>query len=157
MDWTNPLVYISAGVILVGAGLWAGRMEYFRTSAERMLTEIRDDIKRIFDRLPSAVISSASPNILTDLGRKVSSEIKAYDWANSQVASEHLTFRVKGKNQYEVQKFAFAYVKECFLPPEFIQAMQTSAYENGISYDEVLDVLGIELRDALNASLADEP
>ena len=40
---------------------------------------------------------------------------------------------------------------------EFMNEMQISAYENGITYDEVLDVLGIELRDALNASLADEP
>ena len=159
MDWGNPAIYIIPALALIGAifaaGTWVGGMNSFKntvgSSIEKIsssIDEIRDDIKKLFERLPATSITSGSPITLTELGKSISKEIEASDWAKNKV--EEFLSDVQGKQPYEIQEISFEYVKEKFKPSdEFNRKMQECAYKNGVSIDGVKDVLAVELRDAL--------
>ena len=54
---------------------------------------------------------------------------------------------MQGKSSYEIQSQCFDFVDQAELEQSMRQAVLDCAYENGISEDQVLDVLAIELRD----------
>ena len=155
MNWENPVIYIIPAIAVIGAlvtvGIWIGNMNSFKDTVGDTLKEIRDDIKKLFERLPPAVISEGSPISLTELGRSISEEIGASTWAEEQV--EGLLSKAIGKQPYEIQKFSFDYVEKEFMPSvtsgEFYHKMLECAYNNGVSMDKVGNVLAVELRDAL--------
>ena len=152
MDWGSPVTYIIPALALIGAifaiGTWVGGMNTFRNTVGDTIKEIRDDIKKLLERLPAKPIAPGSPITLTDLGKSISEEIGGSIWAKDQV--EKFFPDVQGKNQYEIQELSFDYVKKKFEPPDaFYQKMQECAYEKGVTIDGVKDVLAVELRDAL--------
>lgn len=152
MDLSNPVFYIMlAGLIgmLISIGIWIGKIEYFRGTVDKMLREIRDDIKKIFERLPSPeTVESNSPRRLTDLGKDISKHLKASTWAESE--SDKLFSGVQGKQPYEIEELSFEHVERRAdsLKP-FSQRIQKCSYERGVSIGGVKAVFAIELRDAL--------
>lgn len=160
MDWTNPAVYIGI-LAIIGAifsiGKWVGGMNSFKKSMDAFskrvdsaISEMRDDIKKILERLPPSppVASMGSPLRLTEFGQSISETIEAGVWA--QKTAEDTVHRVKGKRPYEIQEFCQTFVKEEFQPSEdLLQKMQDCAYDNATSLDQVKEVLALELRDAL--------
>ena len=64
---------------------WSGRIDEKFVSVDAFMREIREDVKNIFNRLPPSTVSGNSPRQLTDLGKKVSEEVRAEDWAGSIV------------------------------------------------------------------------
>ena len=64
-----------------------------------------------------------------------------------QADREQLVGTVQGKSPYEIQSQCFDFVEEAELGQSMRKAVLDCAYENGISEDQVLDVLAIELRD----------
>lgn len=147
----NPLMILAAlavGTVLYKTITWIANVNSDREKFHEFMNEVRDDIKKILGRLPSASISSGSPIQLTDLGREISTKLGAREWAEKAAAK--LGERVKGKQPYEVQEISFNYVKEEFSPTNELETkIGMCAYESGIDRDGVLDVLAVELRDTL--------
>ena len=116
-----------------------------RSILRDFMKEIREDIKKIFERLPSPTLSGNSPLRLNTLGQSISGKLRGRTWAE-QVAKQ-LVGTVQGKSPYEIQSQCFDFVEQAELEQSMRKAVLDCAYENGISEDQVLDVLAIELRD----------
>ena len=71
--------------------------------------------------------------------------MKGQTWAKQ--TAKQLVGTVQGKSPYEIQSQCFDFVEEAELGQSMRKAVLDCAYENGISEDQVLDVLAIELRD----------
>ena len=151
-EWiNNPVVVVavlSVAGLIFATGQWVGRVNSHVSGVSALLKEIRSDIKQILSRLPPIAVAGDSPLRLTDLGESVSKTLDAKRWAG-QIAST-LSERPSDEPPYEIQDFCFRYVKQELKPiPEQDAQLRMCAYENGIELDKVLDVLAIELRDAL--------
>ena len=163
-SWIAPAITAVVAIILMhltfsrsskDAGKWEGSVtakiesfEKFAKDVREELREIRDDVKKIFERLPAQATASESPVPLTDLGKKISKEIEAPKWVEQVISS--LVPQVNGKGHYDIQEFCFEYVKgESVLTEKMDKRVKSSAYDNGIEKWQVLRVLAIELRDAL--------
>ena len=141
---------IALGTVLFVTGRWVGGVNEHRNSVKDILAEIREDIKNILKRLPPSTVASESPLRLTDFGQDISEQLDAGTWAQRTAAE--LRNEVEGKQDFEVQEFCFTYVGEQFKPDdEQGRKVGRIAYENGIDREQVLNVLAIELRDALLA------
>ena len=158
MEWfvNSPAAIIAVGTAiiavvsaLIGIGIWIGKVTFnlsaLNTSLSDFMKEIRTDIKKIFERLPSPTLSENSPLRLNDLGQSISEKLKVRTWAKQ--AAEQVVGTVQGKSPYEIQSRCFDFVEETDLGQSMRKAVLDCAYENGISEDQVLDVLAVELRD----------
>lgn len=132
----------------IAVSIWGGRVQEHKKGVTEFMKEIRDDIKKIFDRLPPNPVGAGSPMKLTELGEEISKEISAKQWAIR--TAESLVGKIEGKKEFEVYDFCVKYVNEDFQPTEEQNDMlRESAYEHGIKNEQVLGVLAVELRDAL--------
>ena len=157
-QWLNtPVIVIVVLAMMGGAvrlGRWMGEVNTDRTNFKEFMREIRDDIKdirqeisRIFGRLPPSSVADGSPLRLTDLGESISASLEARDWA-ARTARE-LAAQVEGKLPYEIQDFCYEYVANFTPTPEQEVKIRMSAYERGVDREQVMNVLVIELRDQL--------
>ena len=117
------------------------------------MVEIRKDIKDILGRLRPATVGTGSPTTLTDLGLSISQVLGASAWAERH--AKILASQAAGVPAYRTEEIAFNYVGDKFKPDDAMddakERIKQCAYENGINRRKVLDVLAIELRDALLA------
>ena len=136
-------------VICFKVGEWKGSVDKDRQKFNQFITEMREKIGDIINRLPSRrLLEEQSPLRLTDLGREIGQEIGAREWAANMVA--HLKTEVERKSPYQLQDFCFDFVKtKLELTPEQTARVESSAYSHGMKIEKILDVLVIELRDAL--------
>lgn len=162
MDWISEhpgwfTLILAVASLIFFAGRWVGGINDLKDTVGTAISEIRDDIKKIFERLPPPTISQTSPLKLTDLGRDISGEVNASQWADTN--SKRLMERLRGKKPFEIQEFCFKYVKGAeFKPtPETENAIRESAYNHGTTVDQVKDVFAIELRDALLSLTGQSP
>ena len=163
-DWyANPLVWIGllslAAVVfglVFGLGQWKGNLDSDRASFKEFMTglkgdlaQIRSDINRIFERLPSPrPLASGSPLRLTELGREISARLDAGTIADGLLPQ--LRERSSGMQPYEIQELCFKHVQEEYGPPEDVEALiRQCAFDDSLKRKEVLDVIAIELRDRL--------
>ena len=166
MDWlTNPATYaaIFAGIgviILIGDRVFSGGRLFERISVlqdtiktiNKSIDEIRNDIKDIFGRLPAETFKSNSPRTLTDLGKEISENLKASDWAEEH--STRIFSSFQDKQPYEIDRYSFEFVEKIAMSSlEFDKTIQQTAYERGISTYGVKAVFAIELRDAILSKL----
>ena len=142
-------VSIAIGVRIFRLGKWVGEVDKDRDSCNSFIGEVRVDIKKIFERLPSTAIASDSPIRLTDLGKKISKHINATDWAMSE--AEKLFERSEGMDSFEIQNLSFEHAKNYEPTDELLKNMREAAFDSGINLDGVKEVLGVELRDCLLA------
>ncbi len=142
-------ISIAIGIRIFRLGRWVGEVDKDRDSCNSFIDEIRSDIKRIFERLPSTAVASDSPIRLTDLGKKISKHLNANDWAKSE--ADKCFDKSKGMDSFEIQKFPFDYAQEYKPNDELLRKMRAAAFETGIDLDGVQKVLGVELRDCLLA------
>ena len=140
-------IVLGAIVALAGAVFWAGRMTEFKSNTSKMLQEIRDDVKKIFDRLAPTSVTSGSPLRLTELGQKISRELNAQSWA--QRVSEDVSGLATGKEPFEVHEISANFVSSYQFDDKRDAAIRKCAYENGLERKQVLDVLMVVLRDVL--------
>ena len=144
--FNHPLVAWGALIVLCGAVFWGGKIQEHKSRVTTFMTEIRSDVKRILGRLPAQTTASASPIRLTDLGETVSVELSAKDWAEPRV--DRVLENHGSKSAYEIQEYCFQYVKQNnVLDDEMREKVLASAFEHGLTRDQVVKVLGIELRD----------
>lgn len=113
-----------------------------------VLDEIREDIKKIFRRLPPVEAADANPLKLTDLGHAISKDVEGVAWAIR--TAPDLEGQVDGLEAFEIQRFCFDYAAESgTFDDAMTRAIQKSAYERGVREEQVVRVLAIELRDKL--------
>lgn len=153
--WTNPLVWIFCVTIVTGIGSaiwWASSTHNTLSSVKGDVRDIRHDIKRIFDvLLRRGLTDSSSPITLNELGKSVSDQVKAKDWAKA--TAQELSAKTKSMSkEFEIHQFCENYVRREFKPDDKLKALiQEVAYNNGVSTTSVLDVFSIELRDFIIA------
>ena len=160
MNWDNPLVYIIPGLAalsgIIYLSRWMGKMDSFKDTIEPIMAEIRDDVKKIFERLNPISVSSASPLRLTDLGRKITTTLDGSGWAKR--TAPQFSDQLRGQTPYQIQEFCFDLVRKGdYITSDMVKDMQNCAYENGMDVSGVEDVLAIELRDALLTIFGLEP
>ena len=93
------------------------------------------------------VEKTQSPTRLNDLGKSISKEIQGKEWAKD-VAKQNVE-QQRGKQPYDVQKFAFEHAYHFNYSQEITERMKQSAWENGVPIEIISRVLSLELRDAL--------
>ncbi len=148
---------------LKGFGEWKGAVDTDRKSFKEFMKKVRDDLKeirndigKIFVRIGPKVSVGQSPVRLSDLGSSISKEINALEWAE-KVASA-VQGQVKGLEAYEIQDFSFKYAEnETHYSDQEQRDIRRSAYENGVTDEQVRRVLGIELRDRLLELVSMDP
>ena len=151
-NWfSHPLTYIlllSVAGLVWKAGDWYGKVNTDRKNFKEFMNRVERKLDSIFRILSSKTVDTGSPTTLTDLGRDVSNEIAAKEWATEQAAL--LVDSARGKTHYEIQNFSFDYVFNHHEPEEKeLSRWQESAYQHGLDVSQVKNVLMVELRDAL--------
>ena len=162
--WLTPILIMAAvGVVLTVGGFiwkaarWSGRVdadrENFKDNAEKdrstmkeFMVEIRDDVKKIFQRLPPVPVAGQSPARLTEFGEQISQKIQGKAWAAKLAPS--LVPEVAGMAEYQVEDFCRKYVHTRLKAADKEKVLM-GMYEFGIDREDILAVLKIILRDEL--------
>ena len=150
-------------VITVLATNWITKVNASRSTLAEFIKEIRDDIKKIFDRLPAPTVASQSPIRLTDLGREIAEEIKVSEWVSE--CADGLQGRIESKSAYDIQEFCFQYAQNELIEDlgktvtdstelqsalfPAVEDIKLSAYNHGLELKQVLEVVGVMLRDEM--------
>ncbi len=151
----NPITLVIALLAVVTVifkvAQWVERVNLDRSSLKELTKEIREDIKKILERLPSPVLEKGSPLRLSELGRKISEALGLSEWAKD--VAKTVEVDVVDLEHYEIQDHCRNYVRTFPFSAQQKKSFRMTAYENGISHEDVLDVAAVELRDALIARL----
>ena len=149
-NWIIPgaIFVVAALGGLVKLCIWFGEVNADRASFKKFMEEIRKDVKEILGRLQPKTVAGGSPVTLTELGKKISEEVDAKAWAAR--TAEQIKESVKGKQPYEIHDFCNEFIRLRYhFTDELERLIKSSAYENAVNRDQVLNVLAVELRDKL--------
>ena len=147
-NYPTVLIIVTGGVLIFGIGKWVGAVNTDRASLKEFMTEVREKLDKIFERLPRQTVSPGSPIRLTDFGREVSRNLEVADWANEQASG--LVDRARGRPEYEIQDLCEKHIEEVYERDEALQeTMRAGAYAHGTQVEKIRDVYMIELRDTL--------
>ena len=131
---------------------WTGTvnsdMGWLKETVKEIKTNIatlQDSIYKIWDRMPSSTVHESSPLRLSEVGRSISETLDGRKWAEKTAGQ--LVDSLREKSAYEIQSYCFDFVEDVELEHSMRRAILGCAYENGVTEDEVLEVLAIELRD----------
>ena len=124
-------------------------MEEIRASIEginNLLNKMNPELSRLIGKVDSATKES-SPVALTEKGERISEALEAKKWA-SEIADE-LYGQAIGKQEYEVYGLCEKYINGYQFTVDQERKIAEVSYQNAVSTVSVLDVLIVELRDAL--------
>lgn len=100
-DLHHPATYIICVIALifgiVKISLWAGGINELKRNIYPFMEEIREDIKKILSQMgptTQSVYEAKSPLQLTELGKTISTEVNAAEWA--QQTAPQLIDAVRG-------------------------------------------------------------
>ena len=152
MEWINNnwpvvcLIVLVIGITWRGRG-WVSSLDKRFEGLEKSVNEIKDFLQSFF----GSTLSIKSPIKLNSLGEEISQELNASKWAKSVAISLILREgdEFKNRSHYEIQKYCFDTVEEKARLTEMEKRVEDSAYKRGLKKQNVLDVLAVELRDAL--------
>ena len=107
--------------------------------------EVRDDIKRIFQ---DQTVEAKSPIELTNFGKKIADQIKAYDW--SEKFAPGIVDKTIGKEEFEIFEICVDHISEKYNDDiDFQKVVRANAYQHGTNVENVLKVQQVSLRDCL--------
>ena len=158
-EWLKTTLIIIVALALVsaiGGGIWKiatwkanvdSDRSTFKSTLESFMKEIRDDIKGMLSRLPPpSLVKTNSPLSLSDFGKKVAKDMDAYKWAAELAPS--LIDEVKGMAPFQIDEFAAKY-SQSRLTDYWEGVVAATAYDTGLSRDDIRVALHITLRDQL--------
>ena len=128
-------------------GKWRGSVDARLESLEKAVGEIADFLKSLFP----TPLSIKSPINLNELGKEISDGLGAAKWAKSLALSltRQENPELKNLSHYGIQKYCFDIVEERADRTEIGKKVEEWAYKKGLKKRQVLDVLAVELRDAI--------
>ena len=154
-----------------GKTLW--NVSAWKASVDQTLQDLKWKVDKLFDHFIGPVVAG-SPLRLTPMGEDIAKEIHAdliVDQFFNKILDEVVFFadnevRAPGTlysdvappesmAPYEIQERCFAFAKEKIIAlleqqmPSRIKDLKMAAFKHGIRLDQVLDVLGIVLRDRI--------
>ena len=68
---TGILAVIGVGALIWRGGAWYGSVNTDRANFKEFMKEVREDLKKILQRLPERTTASSSPVTLTDYGKTI--------------------------------------------------------------------------------------
>ena len=153
-----PVVFVVLGAV-IAMTRWMTKVDEdrarFNTFIDKMevkwelvhgkLESIARDLVRI--EATRTTTARASPLKLTDLGCQVSDELRAKEWARETAA--RLLSEVGGMEAYRIVEYSRDYVDNTKLADEIDARIAGCMAKHEIDEHQVLDVLFVELRDAL--------
>ena len=157
-EWINTPLIVIAVLAVLGVlykfARWQGTVDTDLTTIKGFMAEIREDIKKIFHRLPPSPVASGSPMRLTDFGENIARKFGAFEWAGK--LAPRLVDKARGKEPFEVYDFSKEYVSSHWKEKWWRKVMEC-AYEEGTESGNVLAVMSVVLRDELLKLLKEEP
>ncbi len=115
------------------------------------MSEILNQTNRVVRSLQiqdlSKTAESKSPRRLSELGHRVSQEINAP--VIVEVLLPDVWPEAKDKSPYDVQAMCFDYIFDWKPTGEVESRIKDSAYQNGISWYETVEVIALQLRDRI--------
>ena len=127
------------------------KTEDIAIDVSKAIIEIRTKVDLIYmNTNPRKLIESKSPLTLTDLGRKVASEINAHQILEKY--KRELIQEVEAnqpKNAYDIQIFSLNITKEKMpqlLKEDDLVQIKDEAYKNGVLIEDIMSIFGILLR-----------
>lgn len=150
--WWAMVVLGPFGLLLIAFFGWAARRYEWRGAVNsevgtlnELMTEIRQDIKGIFERLPPRPVASGNPVRLTEFGEKIAATFKAQEWAEP-VADTYTD--LPNIPELMIDDLSRHYVEKELSDRAKIRVAEV-AYEFGIKREDVLAVLQVVLRDEI--------
>ena len=148
--WVVVGLTATLGFALFKAIRWTASTDNRLDTLEGLVKEIREDIKRIFDRLPKSAVESASPVQLTEFGKEISATAGAKAWAEKH--APNLVDEATGKPEFEVYEMCvWHFMQQLDDDPMLVRTIRSAAYDHGTNEDEVRKVYEVELRDRVLA------
>ena len=141
---------------------WIGQVNADLSANKSAWTKVDEAIGKISERIDSLfhilsrsrLVEGGSPLRLTETGRAVSKSLGASEIAAAMAPG--LKARVRGLDPYLLQEACYKHVNEEYVPTaETERLIHEAAYNNGVTKEQVLVVIAIELRDALLPPNAD--
>ena len=122
----------------------------FMQEVNARLNDINTSLHDIWKAATNPAAQGASPISLTDFGKELSREMDAAAWVRQHL--DKARAETVGKGAFDIQQFCDNYAKLEQLDDDLAEKVKQIAYDNTMKLDHVLQVLSIELRDALLAS-----
>lgn len=152
---------VTIGTIIYNTGEWKGTVKAALeklTEEVAVLTKRVDKIYEIFlERGVGKTFAPHSPLGLNDLGKKIADELDLESLAESHALV--MKARTAQLNPYEIQRLCFEYVQNDLVAelreksPEQFKEISLMAYEHGIPREDVLQIVGVLLRDRILTSM----
>ena len=155
-NWALVVIFITLAGLFFKAGKWveginglSTKVDDLATSINGFMTEIRSDIKNIFQMTSNSPIGSGSHLRLNDLGHEISTQLRAVEWATQK--AQALIDTVRTMTPYQVQEYCSRYVMDLTFEDDedFLTLIQACAFDRGLTESQVRSVLAVELRDIL--------
>ena len=157
-------ILLTVGTIIYRTGEWKGTLGSALSTVKKKVEALEQKVDKIYDRFfhigISHVFSAQSPLSLSDFGKKIAHETNTEEIAHRYI--EKVIPYVRGKNDYEVQEFCFAYADVSILTDlrehhhNDFNVLSLYAYNNAIPLDDVMRVIGLFLREGVLAYLKKE-
>ena len=146
------LLTLGVLVVVFQAGGWKKDVDRDRTRVNNTLRVILRRVNALFreiERLGAVrnTTRRTSPLQLTDLGREVSAQLEASQWATE--TAHALRAEIQGMEPYRIRDFVKEYVDNTPLGSEMDAKISRCMSEFALDEQQVLDVLAVELRDVL--------
>ena len=163
---------VTIGTILYNEGKWKGTV---KVALEKLAEEVAALTKKIdkevatltkrvdkiyeifFERGVGKTLAPHSPLGLNDLGKKIAEELDLESLAESHTPV--MKARTAKLNPYEIQQLCFEYVQNDLVAelreksPEQFKEISLMAYKHGIPREDVLQIVGVLLRDRILTSM----
>ncbi len=157
--WVVAGLTITLAIALFKAARWTASTDKRLDSLETIVKEIRGDIKRIFQDqkevrddikriFQDQTVEAKSPIELTNFGKKIADQIKAYDW--SEKFAPGIVDKTIGKEEFEIFEICVDHISEKYNDDiDFQKVVRANAYQHGTNVENVLKVQQVSLRDCL--------
>ena len=146
---------VTIGTILYKTGEWKGTVEKtLKDLAQKLeaLTQRVDKIHEVFfQRGVAATLENKSPLQLNQLGQDIAKTLDLDALADAHTLL--IKDQAEALGPYEIQQLCFRYAQEDLLnelretSPDQYEAISRTAYQHGISREDILKIVGVLLRD----------
>ena len=129
---TGIVAVIGVGALIWRGGAWYGSVNTDRANFKEFMKEVREDLKKILQRLPERTTASSSPVTLTDYGKTIAEDLGAQEWAKN--LAPKLLPTIVGTRAFEVDGFADHHVTDD-LSEDWRVRVAECAYKHGLKRD----------------------